>query len=463
MPGRADPAPAMTTLDLDCEQEFRDMPDNVSAKPSLARDVFRVASGNFLEMYDFMVFGYFAAAIGHAFFPDGNETSGLLKSLATFGVGFLMRPLGALVLGAYTDRHGRRAGLLLTLSLMCIGTVTLTITPGYAQIGLLAPILVLFGRLIQGFSAGAEMGSVSVYLAEIAPPGKRGFYVSWQSASQQVAVVVAALAGVALSAILPPAALASGGWRVPLALGCLLIPLLFLLRRNLRETDAFAKRTPRDLGTIMRSLWQARGAVTAGLGLVLMTTVSFYMITAYTPTFGKLLHLPEQGAMWVTVGVGLSNLFWLPIIGSLSDRIGRKPILIFCTLAMLVTAYPAMAWLTDAPSVTRLVVVELWLSLLYAAYNSAMVVHLTEIIPADVRASGFSLAYSLATAIGGFTPFIVTGLIDATGNRAIPGAWLSASALISLIAVVMSRRGGSQAESRPTRGGSGASSIAASA
>src|ERR1700750_1529343 len=161
--------------------------------------VIRVASGNFLEMYDFMVFGYFAAAIGAAYFPSGDAFSTLLTSLATFGVGFLMRPLGAIVLGAFTDRHGRRAGLLLTLALMSVGIVTLTITPGYAAIGLVAPLLVLLGRLLQGFSAGAELGNVSVYLAEIAPPGRKGFFVSWQSASQQIAVMVAALVGGGLS------------------------------------------------------------------------------------------------------------------------------------------------------------------------------------------------------------------------------------------------------------------------
>ena len=408
--------------------------------PVTAGDVVRIASGNFLEMYDFMVFGYFAAAIGAAFFPTGDAASALLKSLATFGAGFLMRPLGALVLGAFTDRHGRRAGLLLTLALMSVGIVTLTVTPSYATIGVLAPILVLGGRLIQGFSAGAELGNVSVYLAEIAPPGRTGFYVSWQSASQQVAVVVAALVGVALAGVLGPAQLAAWGWRVPLALGCLLVPLLFVLRRHLRESDAFVQRPPpADLAAIARQLWQARAIVLAGLGLVLMTTVSFYMITAYTPTFGKLLHLPEQANLWVTAGVGASNLLWLPTMGALSDRIGRKPILIACTLLMLLTAYPAMAWLTAAPSVARLIAVELWLSALYASYNSAMVVYLTEIVPAAVRASGFSLAYSLATAVGGFTPFVVTWLIGVTGNRAIPGVWLSVAALLSLWAIFATR------------------------
>src|ERR1700731_127632 len=165
--------------------------------------VIRVSRGNFLYMFDFMVFGYYAAAIGNAFFPSGNPFVSLMLSLMTFGAGFLMRPLGAIVLGAYSDRHGRRAGVFLTLSLMSVGILSIPCTPGYANIGLLAPLLVLGGRLLQGFSAGMELGGVSVYLSEIASAGHKGFYVSWQSASQQAAVMCAALVGVVLNATLP--------------------------------------------------------------------------------------------------------------------------------------------------------------------------------------------------------------------------------------------------------------------
>src|SRR6201993_632203 len=199
--------------------------------------VVRVSSGNFLEMYDFMVFGYFASAIGKAFFPSNSAFGSLMLSLMTFGAGFLMRPLGALVLGAYTDRHGRRAGLLLTLSMMSIGIFSIACVPGYATIGFMAPLLVLIGRLLQGFSAGMELGGVSVYLSEIATPGHKGFYVSWQSASQQVAVMFAALVGVMLSSALPPQKMLQWGWRIPLLLGCAILPFLFRLRRSMQETD----------------------------------------------------------------------------------------------------------------------------------------------------------------------------------------------------------------------------------
>src|SRR6202140_1905826 len=204
--------------------------------------VVRVSSGNFLGMYDFMGFGYYAGAIGNAFFPSGNPYGSLMLSLMTFGAGFLMRPLGALVLGAYTDRNGRRAGLLLTLGMMSIGIFSIAFMPSYATIGLLAPLLVLTGRLLQGFSAGMELGGVSVYLSEIATPGHKGFYVSWQSGSQQVAVMFAALVGVVLNSALPPQAMAAWGWRIPLLLGCTILPFLFRLRRSLQETDEFVAR-----------------------------------------------------------------------------------------------------------------------------------------------------------------------------------------------------------------------------
>src|ERR1700687_4554010 len=187
--------------------------------------VIRVSSGNFLEMYDFMVFGYYAAAIGNAFFPSSNPFSSLMLSLMTFGAGFLMRPLGAIVLGAYTDKHGRRAGLLLTLGMMSIGIFSIAGMPGYATIGILAPLFVLCGRLLQGFSAGMELGGVSVYLSEIATPGHKGFYVSWQSGSQQVAVMCAALVGVVLGRWISPQEMAAWGWRIPLLLGCLIVPV----------------------------------------------------------------------------------------------------------------------------------------------------------------------------------------------------------------------------------------------
>ena len=391
-----------------------------------------------------MVFGYYAAAIGKTFFPKNNEFASLMLSLATFGVGFLMRPLGAIILGAYIDRKGRRAGLMLTLALMSIGTLSIACLPGYATLGILSPLLVVLGRLLQGFSAGVELGGVSVYLSEIATPGHKGFYVSWQSASQQCAVVFAALLGVILSSNLTVAQMSAWGWRVPLWVGCFIIPILFVIRQSLAETEEFlARKQHPKLPEVVRSLVSNWQLVVLGTMLVTMTTVSFYLITAYTPTFGStVLHLASRDNLIVTLCVGVSNFIWLPIMGALSDRIGRMPLLIACTSLALITAYPALYWLSSAPSFGRLLGVELWLSFIYGSYNGAMVVFLTELMPAKVRATGFSIAYSLATAIfGGFTPAICTYLIHVTNNKAMPGAWLSIAAACGLIAALVTRRG----------------------
>jgi MHS family citrate/tricarballylate:H+ symporter-like MFS transporter len=407
--------------------------------PSKLASVFRVTSGNFLEMFDFFLFGFYASHIAHAFFPAGNEVSSLLLTFMTFGAGFLMRPLGALFLGAYVDRVGRRKGLIVTLGIMAMGTILIAFVPGYATIGLAAPALVLIGRLLQGFSAGVELGGVSVYLSEMATPGHKGFYVSWQSGSQQVAIIFAAFLGFALNAAMPAAEIAAWGWRIPFFIGCLIIPGLFYLRRSLEETEEFLARKHRpSVAEIFRSIAANWAIVLAGTLLVVMTTVSFYLITVYTPTYGRnVLKLSEVDSLVVTFCVGLSNFIWLPVMGALSDRVGRKPLLIGFTVLTIVTAYPAMRWLVADTSFARMLVVELWLSFLYASYNGAMVVALTEVVPVHVRTVGFSLAYSLAAALfGGFTPAVSTWLIAHTDDRAAPGLWMSFAAVLSLGATI---------------------------
>jgi len=241
--------------------------------------------------------------------------------------------------------------------------------------------------------------------------------------------------------LMPPEALEAWGWRIPLIVGCLIIPFIYMIRRTLQETEEFAARkhhpSPSEIYASMLTHWRI---ICTGVAMVLMTTVSFYTITAYTPTFGKnILKLSQSDALLVTLCVGVSNLIWLPLMGSLSDRVGRRPLLLLFAGIAILTAYPAMAWLVDHPSFARLLAVELWLSFIYAGYNGAMVVHLTEIVPVAVRTAGFSLAYSLATTIGGSTPVIVTYLIHETGNRAMPGAWLSMAAAIALLSTWMSR------------------------
>lgn len=406
---------------------------------SRAGAIFRVTSGNFLEQFDFFLFGFYATQIAAVFFPASSEFASLMMTFAVFGAGFLMRPLGAVVLGAYIDEVGRRKGLIVTLSIMASGTILIVLVPGYESIGLLAPALVLLGRLLQGFSAGAELGGVSVYLAEIATPGNKGFFTSWQSGSQQVAIIVAAALGYALNQWMPAAMIADWGWRIPFFVGCLIVPFIFLLRRNLQESEEYAARKHRPaMAEVLRTLLQHWATVLAGMLMVALTTTAFYLITVYAPTFGKtVLHLSTADALLVTLLVGVSNFIWLPLGGAVSDRIGRRPVLIAMTLLTLASAYPALTFLVNAPSFMHMLLVLLWLSFIYGLYNGAMIPALTEIMPVEVRVAGFSLAYSLATAVfGGFTPAISTFLIQYTADKAAPGYWMSFAALCALAATL---------------------------
>jgi len=401
--------------------------------------IFRVTSGNFLEQFDFFLFGFYATYIAHTFFPASSEFASLMMTFAVFGAGFLMRPVGAVVLGAYIDKVGRRKGLIVTLSIMAAGTFLIVLIPSYQAIGLWAPLLVLTGRLLQGFSAGAELGGVSVYLAEIATPGRKGFYTSWQSGSQQVAIMVAAAMGFALNALLEETAIREWGWRIPFLFGCLIVPFIFLLRRRLEETQEFnARRTHLAMRQVFKTLLANWQVVVAGMLMVAMTTTAFYLITVYAPTFGKrVLLLSASDSLLVTLLVAVSNFCWLPVGGALSDRFGRKPVLIAMTLLALATSWPALRLLADAPGFFMMLGVLLWLSFIYGLYNGAMIPALTEIMPPEVRVAGFSLAYSLATAIfGGFTPVVSTGLIELTGDKASPAYWMSFAAVCALLATL---------------------------
>ena len=406
--------------------------------------ILRATSGNFLEQFDFFLFGFYASAIAKAFFPAQNDTAALLNTFGVFWLGALMRPVGAIVLGAYIDRIGRRKGLIVTLAIMAVGTVVITVCPTYATIGIAAPIIVLIGRLLQGFSAGVELGGVSVYLSEIATPGNRGFSTSFQAASQQVAIVVAAIVGFGLSELMPADTVAAWGWRIPFFIGCLIIPVIFILRRTLEETPAFLsmKRHP-TTSEVFSSAAANWRIILLGMMLAAMTTVTFYFVTVYTPTFGKnVLKLTTQDALLVTLLVGITNFIWNPVGGALSDRIGRKPVLMAISGLSFITAYPALLWLTAAPSFGKLLAVEMMFSLYFGVYSGAMLGALVEVVPAHVRTTCFSLAFALAAALfGTFTPFASTMLIDRTADKASPGFWLMCAAASGFIAALAIYRG----------------------
>jgi MHS family citrate/tricarballylate:H+ symporter-like MFS transporter len=409
--------------------------------------VLRATAGNFLEMFDFFLFGLYAAPIGKAFFATGDAFRDTSIALVVFWLGALMRPLGAIFLGAYVDSVGRRKGLIVTLGIMAIGTIIIAFTPSYSSIGLAAPVIVIVGRLLQGFSAGVELGGVSVYLAEISKPGMKGFYTSFQSASQQVAVFVGALIGYTLNEALSGEQISAWGWRIPFLIGCLIIPVIFVLRRTLQETPEFlAKKHHPTPAEIYRSVAENWVVVFQGMLLVVLTTVSFYFITVYTPDFGKSLNLTTGDALLVTLLVAFTNFIWLPIGGALSDRIGREPVLLATGALVLVASYPALTWLATGPTFAKMIGVEMLLSCAYGLYNGAMVAALTEVVPPHVRASCFALAYSLATALfGTSTPIVSKQLIHHYGDSA-PALWLCAAALCSIAGVLSLYRRGAVAQ-----------------
>jgi len=404
--------------------------------------VIRAGSGNFLELYDFLVYAYFANYIALAFFPSGDELTRLMVALGTYGVASLARPFGAVILGSYMDRKGRRKGLILTLTLMAIGTVSLAVTPSYASIGLLGPLIITLGRLIQGFSLGVEAGGVNVYLGEIATPKNRGFYCAWQGSSQALGVMAATGLGVLLTATLTMEQMAAFGWRIPLLVGCLIIPILFWLRRSLQETEVFEHSAhARSTGEILRILLEHWQIVAIGVLLTILNTTMFYFVNTYTALYGNLLRLDPLGNFTVALAVGTVSFLLLPVFGAISDRIGRWPLLIAAPLLVVATAYPAMSWLVAAPSFSRLLAVEFWLAILYAMYAGTLVPFIVEVMPAKVRSSGYAIILSVANGVfGTFTPFIVTALIRMTGNYASPGLWLTAAAAVSLLTIVAARR-----------------------
>ena len=410
--------------------------------------ILRATSGNFLEQFDFFLFGFYARYIAAAFFPAQDETAALLNTFGVFWLGALMRPVGAIVLGAYIDQIGRRKGLIVTLTIMAIGTVTIAFCPTYATIGIAAPVIVLIGRLLQGFSAGVELGGVSVYLAEISTPGNRGFYTSFQSSSQQVAIFVASIIGFALSEMIPAQTVAAWGWRIPFFIGCLIIPFIFLLRRTLEETPEFLAMkkhpTQREVFASAAANWQI---IVLGMMIAVLTTTTFYFVTVYTPTFGRtVLKLSSADALLVTILVAVTNFFWNPVGGALSDRIGRRPVLLAIAVLSLLTAYPALHWLVEAPTFGKMLAVEMMFSFYFGVYSGTMLGALVEIVPKHVRTTCFSMAFALAAGLfGTFTPFASTWLIDHTGDKASPGYWLMCAAVLGIVAALIVYRSGEEA------------------
>jgi MFS family permease len=396
------------------------------------RQVFAVAVGNGLQFYDFVTYAFFASQIGRTFFPSQTPGASLLASLATFGVGFLTRPLGALVIGRFADRAGRKPAMMLSFMLIGAGVIGLPLIPSYASIGMLAPVLAIGFRLLQGFALGGEVGPSTAFLMEAAPPLRRGLYVSFQATSADAAVCIAGLVGVVLASLLDAPALDAWGWRVALLLGAVIIPVGFVLRRTLTET----LQAPAQLDEEPAAGPYGRIVV---LGLILLSTATTtnYLLEYMTTYASVTLGMPARIAFGATAVIGFTGLICDSLGGWLSDRYGRKPIMIVPWLFLAVAVFPSF-WLLDHERTGFALYATCGLLAGISTLSSAtIIVAVTESLPRGVRSTGIALIYALSISVfGGSTQFAVAWLIRATGNPLAPAWYMFCGVVIGILALL---------------------------
>ncbi len=412
--------------------------DAAHPAPHPWRAVISASIGNALEWFDLVVYGFFAVTISKLFFPASDETTSLLLTLGTFGVSFFMRPLGAVVIGVYADRHGRRAALTLSILLMMIGTLIIAVLPTYASIGVLAPAGIVIARMIQGFSAGGEFGSATAFLAEHAP-GRRGFYSSFQVASQGLTTILAAGFGAVLTGNLSAEQMQSWGWRIPFLFGLLIGPVAYYIRRHVDETPEFLQSETTET-PLRDTLGHQKEQLVLAMGVVIVATVSTYLVL-YMPTYAvKQLGLPPSTAFAATLATGVIQMLFAPLVGHWSDRYGRIPLMQMAAALLLATIWPIFWLLATYPTFGIMLTVQVMLGLMMTLYFGALPALASEIFPVQTRTTGLSLSYNIAVTIfGGFAPFVLTWLIGATGSKLAPSFYLMACAVISLFALTRTR------------------------
>ncbi|WP_427306420.1 MFS transporter [Cupriavidus sp. H39] len=399
------------------------------------RAIIATVIGNGLEWFDFTVYSFFAVIIAKLFFPTGNDLSSLLLAVATFGVGFFMRPVGGIVLGIYADRVGRKAALSLTILLMALGTTLIGIAPTYDQIGIFAPLLIVVARLMQGFSAGGEMGGATAFLTEYAPARQRAYYSSWIQASIGVAVLLGAAVGTFVTSSLSPEALNSWGWRLPFLLGIVIGPVGYYIRHHLDETPAFRDSAERADSPLKEIVQAYPRETLASFSMVILWTVCTYVLLFYMPTYAvKVLKVPQADGFVAGMAGGCAIMVFAPLVGLLADRIGRRVLLTGSALLILVLAWPMFAYINHAPGLASLLVFQLVFGVLIATYTGPILAAFSELFPARVLSTGLSVAYNFAVTIfGGFASFIITWLIATTGSSMAPAIYVMIAAAISLV------------------------------
>ncbi|MFJ3058917.1 MFS transporter [Herbaspirillum sp. NPDC087042] len=392
--------------------------------------------GNALEWFDFVAYGFFAVTISKLFFPTGDDTVSLLVTFATFGLSYLFRPLGAILLGWYGDKVGRKPALLMSLSMTVVGTLICTVIPTYASIGVAAPIGILVARILLALSAGGEFGSATALLTETGSK-RRAFMASWQFSSQGAAALMAALAGFLLNLWLTPEQIASWGWRLPFAFGLLIAPVGLYIRRHIDEVPMAKKAQAIGVDEASWGLQVTR--VLVAMGILSVSTAATYLMLLYMPTFAiKQLHLPQSTAFAAAAVTGAILMVGAPFMGMLADRYGRTRIMVISTVLTLATIYYSFVWVIGSPSVWVMMAIMIWAGILKAVYFGSLGVVLSSIFPPATRVRGMGISYSLgATVFGGFTPFMVTWLVGKTGNPVSPSFYLMACAAISLVCVAI--------------------------
>jgi MFS transporter, MHS family, proline/betaine transporter len=403
------------------------------------RVVLAISVGNALEWFDFVIFGYFALAIAKQFFPADDPVSSLLMSLAVFGAAFVMRPLGAIAVGYYADKVGRKPALTLTITLMMVGTALIAFAPPYEIVGPLAPFIIVIGRLLQGFSAGGEFGSATALLAE-QHPDLRGFFASWQFASQAMSVVLATSFGAALAMVLDTNQLDSWGWRIPFLFGVLIGPIALYIRYRIPESYEF-QSSSRTGETPRQALSSSSWNILTALGLVIVATVTVYTLVLM-PTFAvKYLGYPMRDVFVVGLITGVLQTVLVPVAGFLSDKWGRLPLMAGAALVIFSTTWPLLTLVATTRTFAALLAFQMWIGAQLAIYLGALPALMAELFPTRIRTTGLAVSYSLAVAVfGGFTPVINASLIELLGTYAAPSFYLMAAAIVSLVAMAAAHR-----------------------
>ena len=401
------------------------------------RAIAAATAGSILEYYDFAVYGFLSIYIARAFFPSHDALTSLLLTVATFGVGFVMRPVGAIVLGGYADRAGRKAGLTVTISIMALGTAMIGLAPSAASIGSFAPATVVMARLLQGFSAGGEFGSATALLVEHAPEGRRATVGSMQQVSQGASLLLGSLVSAAVSAVLGEQSMAAWGWRVPFLFGLVILPIGLYLRSNVEDGESFTRRTVTTQRPVRDAVSGHGRRVAIGFGVTVAWTVCTYCLLIFMPTYAiRELGIPAAQAL-MSNGLGIVAVVVFAMVGgALSDRVGLRWPMTVGALAIAVSVYPLFAALAADPSFGRLVMVQVLLGAMIGLYTGPAPTLVATMFPVQVRSSGFSLAYNFAVTIfGGFAPFISTWLVELTGSKLAVTFYVLAALLVSLVSL----------------------------